>query len=111
MTASRSWRAEHVRRDAPRLEANRQAHEQRHQAQAGRPVQLAPETERLLRSLALPRALRRAGLATSRQWLLVLERVLQTAGLLSERTRRTVWQAQHGQPRHVAAREPGELVS
>jgi hypothetical protein len=41
----------------------------------------------------------------------VLEhRALQTAGLLTERTRRTLWQAQHGQPRHVAACEPGELV-
>ena len=37
-------------------------------------------------------------------------RALQTAGLLTERTRRTLWQAQHGQPRHVAACEPGELV-
>ncbi|HEX3236506.1 MAG TPA: DDE-type integrase/transposase/recombinase [Gemmatimonadales bacterium] len=56
------------------------------------------------------RALRRTGLATRRQRLTVLEhRALQTAGLLTERTRR-LWQAQHGQPRHVAAREPGELV-
>ena len=37
-------------------------------------------------------------------------RPLQTAGLLTERTRRTLWQARHGQPRHVAVREPGELV-
>jgi hypothetical protein len=57
------------------------------------------------------RALRRAGLATRRQRLLVLEqRAAQTAGLLTTRTRRALWQAQHGQPRHVAAREPGELV-
>jgi hypothetical protein len=35
---------------------------------------------------------------------------VQTAGLLTERARRTPWQAQHGQSRHVAAREPGELV-
>jgi transposase InsO family protein len=56
-------------------------------------------------------ALRRAGLASRRQRLLVLEqRAVQTAGLLTERTRRTLWQGQHGQPRHVAAREPGELV-
>src|SRR4029078_1852021 len=34
----------------------------------------------------------------------------QTAVLLTERTRGTLWQPQHGQPRHVAAREPGELV-
>ena len=57
------------------------------------------------------RALRRAGLATRRQRLTVLEhRAVQTAGLLTERTRRALWQAQHGRPRHVAAREPGELV-
>jgi transposase InsO family protein len=113
-------------------------HPRRHRARPGRPVQLAPETERLLLSVAVSaatwgasriaaylrhrwqlrvapstvqRALRRAGLATRRQRLTVLEhRALQTAGLLTERTRRTLWQAQHGQPRHVAAREPGELV-
>ena len=107
-------------------------------ARPGRPVQLAPETERLLLSVAVSaatwgasriaaylrhrwqlrvapstvqRALRRAGLATRRQRLTVLEhRALQTAGLLTERTRSALWQAQHGQPRHVAAREPGELV-
>ena len=110
----------------------------RHRARPGRPVQLPPETERLLLSVAVSaatwgarriaaylqhrwqrrvapstvqRALRRAGLATRRQRLLVLEqRAVQTAGLLTERTRRTLWQAQHGQPRHVVAREPGELV-
>jgi transposase len=113
-------------------------HPRRHRARPGRPVQLAPETERLLLSVAVSaatwgasriaaylrhrwqlrvapstvqRALRRAGLATRRQRLTVLEhRALQTAGLLTERTRRTLWQAQHGQPQHVAAREPGELV-
>ena len=57
------------------------------------------------------RALRRAGLATRRQRLTVLEhRAVQTAGLLTERTRRALWQAPHGRPRHVAAREPGELM-
>ncbi|HUM15230.1 MAG TPA: helix-turn-helix domain-containing protein [Candidatus Nitrosotalea sp.] len=84
-------------------------HPRRHHARAGRPVQLAPETERLLLSVAVSaatwgasriaaylqhrwrlrvapntvqRALRRAGLATRRQRLLVLEqRALQTAGL------------------------------
>jgi transposase InsO family protein len=30
--------------------------------------------------------------------------------LLTERTRRRLWQAQHGPPRHVVAHEPGELV-
>jgi transposase len=113
-------------------------HPRRHRARPGRPVQLAPETERLLPSVAVSaatwgarriaaylrhrwqlrvapstvqRALRRAGLATRRQRLTVLEhRALQTVGLLTERTRRALWQARHGQPRHVAAREPGELV-
>ncbi len=113
-------------------------HPRRHRARPGRPVQLAPETERLLLSVAVSaatwgasriaaylrhrwqlrvapstvqRALRRAGLATRRQRLTVLEhRALQTAGLLTERTRRALWQAQHGRPRHVAAREPGELL-
>lgn len=113
-------------------------HPRRHQARPGRSVQLAPETERLVLSVAVSaatwgasriaaylqhrwqlrvapstvhRALHRAGLATRRQRLLVLEqRALQTAGLLTERTRRALWQAQHGQPRHVAAHEPGELV-
>src|SRR4030095_77280 len=107
-------------------------------AGGGRPVQRAPETERLLLSVAVSaatwgasriaaylqhrwqlrvapstvqRALRRAGLATPRPRLLVLEqRAVQTAGLLTERTRRALWQSQHGPPRHVAAREPGELV-
>src|SRR6266850_1893954 len=52
------------------------------------------------------RALRRAGLATRRQRLTVLEhRALQTAGLLTERTRRALGHAQHGEPRHVAARD------
>lgn len=113
-------------------------HPRRHRARPGRPVQLAPEAERLLLSVAVSaatwgasriaaylqhrwqlrvapstvqRAVRRAGLATRRQRLTVLEhRALQTAGLLTERTRRTLWQAPHGQPQHVAAREPGELV-
>jgi transposase len=113
-------------------------HPRRHRARPGRPVQLAPETERLALSVAVSaatwgasriaaylahrwqlrvapstvqRALRRAGLATRRQRLTVLEhRALQTAGLLTERTRRTLWQAQHGPTRHVIAHEPGELV-
>ena len=99
-------------------------HPRRHQARPGRPVQLAGETGRLLLSVAVSaatwgasrvaaylqhrwqlrvapstvqRALRRAGLATRRQRLLVLEhRAVQTAGLLTERTRRALWQAQHG---------------
>jgi transposase InsO family protein len=107
-------------------------------ARPGRPVQLPPEIERLILSVAVSaatwgagriaaylgrrwgqrvapstvqRALRRAGLATRRQRLTVLEHhALRTAGLLTERTRRQLWRAHHGQTRHVAAREPGELV-
>ena len=57
------------------------------------------------------RALRRAGLATRRQRLTVLEHhALQTAGLLTERTRERLWRARHGRTGHVEAREPGELV-
>src|SRR6476620_6308981 len=94
-------------------------HPRRHRGRAGRPVQLAPETERLLLSVAVSaatwgarriaaylqhrwqlrvapttvqRALRRTGLATRRQRLLVLEqRAVQTAGLLTARTRRAMW--------------------
>jgi len=113
-------------------------HPRRHRARPGRPVELAPETERLLLSVAVSaatwgagriaasvgrqwglrvapstvqRALRRAGLATRRQRLTVLEHhALQTAGLLTARTRQQLWRARHGQTRHVAARAPGELV-
>ena len=104
----------------------------------GRPVQLAPETERLVRSVALSagtwgcsriagylartwqvrvapstvqRLLRRVGLATRRARLAVLEhQAVQTAGLLTERTRRRLWRARHGRTRHVAATAPGQLV-
>jgi transposase InsO family protein len=66
-------------------------------------VRVAPST--------VQRALRRAGLATRRQRLTVLERhALQTAGLLTERTRQRLWRVRHGRTRHVEAREPGELV-
>jgi transposase InsO family protein len=113
-------------------------HPRRQRARAGRPVQLAPETQRLVLSVAVSaatwgaariaayvqrqwhvrvapstvqRALRRAGLATRRQRLTVLEHhALQTAGLLTERTRARLWRARHGRTRHVDAREPGELV-
>jgi transposase InsO family protein len=113
-------------------------HPRRQQARPGRPVQLAPETERLILSVAVSaatwgaarlaaylqrqwrlrvapstvqRALRRAGLATRRQRLTVLEHhAVQTTGLLTERTRARLWRARHGRTRHVEAREPGELV-
>ncbi len=97
-----------------------------------------PETERLLLSVAVSaatwgagriaayvgqrwqvrvapsmvqRAQRRAGLATRRQRLTVLEHhALQTAGLLTERTRQQLWRIRYGRTRHVEAHEPGELV-
>ncbi len=57
------------------------------------------------------RILRRVGLATRRARLAVLEQqAVQTVGLLTERTRRRLWRARHGQIRHVEAQTPGELV-
>jgi transposase InsO family protein len=104
----------------------------------GRPVQVAPDTERLVRSVAISaatwgcsriagylartwqlrvapstvqRVLRRGGLATRQARLAVLEhQAVQTAGLLTERTRRRLWRARHGTTRHVAATAPGQLV-
>ena len=114
----------------------RSAH--RTQARRGRPVQVAPDTERLVQSVAISagtwgcsriaahlartwqcrvapstvqRILRRVGLATRRARLAVLEQqAVQTVGLLTERTRRRLWRARHGQIRHVEAQAPGELV-
>lgn len=113
-------------------------HPRRRQARRGRPGQLAPDTERLILSVAISagtwgcsriaahllhrwqvrvapstvqRVLRRAALATRRARLTVLEhQALQTAGLLTERTRRRLWRARHGQARHVEAQQPGELA-
>src|SRR5207244_6669419 len=57
------------------------------------------------------RVLRRAGLATRRARLTVLEhQAARTAGLLTERTRQRLWRARYGRTRHVEATEPGELV-
>ena len=57
------------------------------------------------------RVLRRHGLATRRQRLLVLEHhSARRAGLLTERTRQILWRLRHGRTRHVAAARPGELV-
>jgi hypothetical protein len=57
------------------------------------------------------RLLRRVGLATRRARLTVLEQqAARTAGLLTDRTRQTLWRARHGRTRHVEATEPGELV-
>lgn len=64
---------------------------------------LAPST--------IQRLLRRYGLGTRRERLLVLEHhAAQRGGLMTERTRRNLWRARHGTTRHVAASEPGELV-
>jgi len=57
------------------------------------------------------RFLRRVGLQTRWQRLGVLEvSSAQTAGLLTERTRRTLAHARRRQSPHVAAEQPGELV-
>jgi transposase InsO family protein len=109
-------------------------HPRRAQGRRGRPRQVAPETERLVQSVAISagtwgcgriagylartwqlqvapstvqRILRRVGLATRRARLAVLEhQAVQTVGLLTERTRRRLWRARHGHPRQA----PGELV-
>ena len=64
---------------------------------------LAPST--------VQRLLKRHGLGTRRERLLVLEHhSAREAGLLTERTRRQLWRARHGATRHVAAEEPADLV-
>jgi transposase InsO family protein len=69
----------------------------------GRKRELAPST--------IYRALRRVGLQTRRERLLVLERhSAKRAGLLTERTRRRLERARRRR-RHVHAKEPGDLVS
>ena len=113
-------------------------HPRRQRARRGRPVQVPAEVERLVLSVAIStatwgcgriaayltrgwrlkvapstvqRVLRRAGLATRRARLTVLEhQAAQTAGLLTERTRQRLWRARYGRTRHVEATEPGELV-
>src|SRR5437870_2920272 len=78
-------------------------------------ARLASYAQRLWRLRVAPstvqRLLRRHGLATRRQRLLVLEHHSATqAGLLTERTRQVLWRLRHGRTRHVAAERPGELV-
>lgn len=78
-------------------------------------ARLAAYAQRLWRLRVAPstvqRLLRRHGLATRRQRLLVLEHhSAQQAGLLTERTRRALWQLRHGRTQHVEATQPGELV-
>lgn len=114
-------------------------HPRRQPGRCGRPVQVPPEVERLVVSVAIStatwgctriaahlmrtwqvriapstvqRVLRRVGLATRRARLTVLEQhAARTAGLLTERTQQRLWRARHGRTRHVQAGEPGELVS
>jgi transposase InsO family protein len=113
-------------------------HPRRQRGRAGRPVATPPEVERLVLGIAISaatwgcrriagylarswqvrvapstvqRLLRRVGLATRRARLTVLEQqAARTAGLLTNRTRRTLWRARHGYTRHVEANEPGQLV-
>ena len=78
-------------------------------------ARLAAYAQRLWRLRVAPstvqRLLRRHGLATRRQRLLVLEHhSAARAGLLTERTRQALWRLRHGQTRHVVAERPGELV-
>ena len=78
-------------------------------------ARLAAYAQRLWRLRLAPstvqRLLRRHGLATRRQRLLVLEHhSAHRAGLLTERTRQVLWRLRHGQTRHVHAERPGELV-
>lgn len=112
-------------------------HPRRTEARPGRPVQTPPHIERqvVAWSLSWPtwgcgrlaaqlafhavatispstvqRILRRSGLATRRDRLTVLEaHSAESAGLLTERTRRALAKAR-SKKRHVEASEPGELV-
>ena len=57
------------------------------------------------------RILKRNGLQTRYERLVILEEhAAETAGLLTERTRRKLLQAQGHKPRHIEASVPGELV-
>lgn len=113
-------------------------HPRRQRARPGPPPELPPHAERRVLAVAIAEAtwgcrrlaaylgrwyrltiapstvqrlLRRHGLGTRRERLLVLEHhSARHAGLLTERTRRQLWRARHGRTRHVAATEPGELV-
>ncbi len=111
-------------------------HPRRQRATRGRPRQVSPQVERQVLGLALgwptcgcgflanqlrrqgvriapstvQRVLRRSGLATRRQRLVVLERhSARTAGLLTDRTREALRRARSGTV-HVEASVPGELV-
>ncbi len=127
------WRRRYTAYGAPGL------HPRRHGPRRGRPSILSVQTERAILALALAwptwgparlavqlarpehggwrvapatiyRLLRRMGLPTRFQRLAVLEmHSAETAGLLTERTRRQL-AAQRRRGAHVAAQRPGELV-
>jgi len=112
-------------------------HPRRLKARPGPALQLSPALERRLLAVAIAEAtwgaarlagyahrlwrlrvaastvqrlLRRHGLATRRQRLLVLEHhSARQAGLLTERTRQALWRLRHGRMRHVEAAQPAEL--
>jgi transposase InsO family protein len=113
-------------------------HPRRQGARPGPPPQLSPQAERQILAVAIAQAtwgcrrlaayvarwwrlsiapstvqrlLRRHGLGTRRERLLVLEhQSARATGLLTERTRRQLWRARYGTTRHVEAQVPGELV-
>jgi len=112
-------------------------HPRRLKARPGPAPQLAPAIERRLLAVAIAEAtwgvarlalyaqrlwrlrvaastvqrlLRRHGLATRRQRLLVLEhRSATQAGLLTERTQQALWRLRHGRIRHVETDQPADL--
>jgi len=128
------WRRRYTAYGAPGL------HPRRHGPRRGRPSSLSLQTERAILALALAwptwgparlavqmarpehggwrvapvtiyRLLRRTGLRTRFERLAVLEaHSAQTAGLLTERTRRRLTAAQRRRGPHVAAQHPGDLV-
>ncbi|MCJ7511761.1 MAG: helix-turn-helix domain-containing protein [Anaerolineales bacterium] len=113
-------------------------HPRRQGPRRGRPPRLSVQAERAILALTWPtwgpaqlvnqldrpehgglraapstiyRLLRRMGRQTRRERLAVLEvHSAQTAGLLTERTRRQLVAAQRRQAPHIQATEPGELV-
>ena len=113
-------------------------HPRRHRARPGPQPQLSPHAERQILAVAIAQAtwgcrrlavylarwwrlalapstvqrlLRRHGLGTRRERLLVLEhQSLRQSGLLTERTRHALWRARYGPTRQVEAEHPGELV-
>jgi len=74
-------------------------------------AQLARDRQTRLSPSTVQRILRRTGLPTRRQRLLVLEQhSARSAGLLTDRTRRELQRVRNGRQVHVEAEVPGELV-